>query len=241
MATIGKLDQAIPLYQQVIKQNPSDTTSYYYLGEALRQQKHYDKAAIAYQQALRRTNYENNIEDNKPIHANAHNGLGQTLQAQGNLKAAIQEYQKALVLAPRYTEAKQNLNTALTQSKSDLERMLTGRAWIKEGTKEYPYRIIIQLGKGSELSIRSTEFENKDNPFFKFELEQRGGQQFIVPIKATVKGYVIPEIPYRLEKERDLLIIEGGQIIRWQEGSRKEIDLQGGYTPWFPTVPRLNQ
>lgn len=118
LATIGQLDRAIPLYQQVIRQQPLWTTSYYYLGEALRQQKHYDKDAVAYQQALRRTNYSNSVEDHKPVHANAYDGLGQTLQAQGNLKAAIQEYRKALALDPRYSEAKQNLARALTQNKS---------------------------------------------------------------------------------------------------------------------------
>lgn len=48
------------------------------------------------------------------------------------------------------------------------------------------------------------------------------------------------EIPYRLEKDRGLLIIEGGQVVTWQEGSRKDIDLRGEYTPWFPTISRQN-
>lgn len=174
------------------------------------------------------------------------------MQAQGNKAEAIKHYALAVKADPSYAEAKANLaklkqgfeetETAPNQKSipDNLQRILAGRAWIKEKTKEYRYRTIIQLGDAPELSVRSTEFDSKDNPFFKFELQQRENKKFIVPFNATHRGYVMSEIPYRLEKDRDLLVVEGGQVITWQEGSRKDIDLQGEYTPWFPTISRQN-
>lgn len=52
------------------------------------------------------------------------------------------------------------------------------------------------------------------------------------------RSYVSSETPDRLEKQRDLLVIEGRQVVTWQDEGEKEIDLRGKYTPWFLTLSR---
>jgi hypothetical protein len=124
-------------------------------------------------------------------------------------------------------------------ARSDLQRIFAGRAWIKERTEKYPHRVIIQLRENSEIQIISTEFESKNTPFFKFEIQIKNGRSFIVPLNATLRGHVLPKIPYRLAQDKDSLIIESGTVIAWDRGVRKDINLQGEYTAWLPTKTAL--
>lgn len=207
----GKLNEAITAYQRATQIYPA-ADIYLSLGDGLAAQQRYLEAIDAYRQVTKLLpSWDESAYTVARSDAIAYNNMGKILQVQGNKAEAIKHYTLAVKADPNYLEAKANLK-ALNQG-DDLQRLLAGRAWIKEKTKEYPYRIVIQLGNGAELSIRSIEFENKNNLFFKFELQERRGKQFIVPLNATLRGYVMSEIPYRLEKEKDLLFIEGGQVI----------------------------
>ena len=125
--------------------------------------------------------------------------------------------------------------------KDDLEFMLAGRAWYKEQTQEYPFRIIFQLRNEYELTIQSTEFGGTDKPkpifpFFNFELQEREGKRFITQINGNNRESSTSIINYHLEGNR--IIIKSGSMTVQYKGGKKEVNLRGEYTPWFPPYTR---
>jgi hypothetical protein len=136
----------------------------------------------------------------------------------------------------RKLELERSSNVGTLQD--ELRRIERGRAWIKEKTQEYPFRIIFQLRNEYELTIQSTEFGGTDKPepifpFFSFELQEGEGKRFIVPLNGNIRESAISKIPYRLENNR--LIIESGSMNVQYRGGKQEVNLRGEYTPWFPT------
>lgn len=120
--------------------------------------------------------------------------------------------------------------------KDDLQIMLFRRAWYKERTQEYPFRVIFQWRNEYELTIQSTEFGGTDKPepifpFFNFELQERGGKRFIVQSNGNGRESSTSIIHYRLEGKR--LIIESGSMTVQYRGGKKEVNLRGEYTPWL--------
>ncbi len=123
----------------------------------------------------------------------------------------------------------------------DLKILLSGRAWYKEKTQTYPFRIILQLRNEYEITIQTTEVSNIDNsepifPFFSFELQNYNNKQYITPINGNIRTSGISKIPYRIERNR--LIIASGSMIVHYKGGQKKIDLQGEYIPWLAPFPR---
>jgi hypothetical protein len=122
-----------------------------------------------------------------------------------------------------------------------LNILLSGRAWYKEQTQTYPFRIILQLRNEYEMTIQTTEFSKIDNsepifPFFSFELQNYKNKQYITPINGNIRTSGISKIPYRIERNR--LIIESGSMIVNYTGGQKKIDLQGEYIPWLASFSR---
>jgi superkiller protein 3 len=101
-----KLGEAIAAYRQAIKLNPQYAGAYNNLGNALSDQKKLGEAIAAYRQALSFPDQQGTLST---AHTLAHNGLGWVFQQQGQLTAAIREYQLARQADPSYTYAQSNL------------------------------------------------------------------------------------------------------------------------------------
>jgi tetratricopeptide (TPR) repeat protein len=108
LAAQGKVNEAIPHYEQALELRPDCAEAHSGLGIALNQQGKLD-AAIPHFERARQLN---------PGSAEAHNNLGAALAAQEKWSAAIPHYERALQLKPDFAEAHYNLGVALaTQGK----------------------------------------------------------------------------------------------------------------------------
>ena len=148
-AQLGKLDQAVKAFEEIISLNPNQASSYYNLGNALKDQGKVEEAIEAYNKALViKPDYEaalNNVvialktqdeSDEKRIkkaletynkaqtlkadNANSYFSRALDLQAKSKLDEAIEAYTKALAIKPDYADAYYNMgNVFKDQSKFD--------------------------------------------------------------------------------------------------------------------------
>ena len=102
LALQGEIDRAIKEYEQVIEQDPKFFHSHFMLADLLRTQGDLDGALPHYAQAA----------DTGPPNPRVHNNWGLTLLMLGRAKDAASQFEKALELAPEYSEAQINLRRA---------------------------------------------------------------------------------------------------------------------------------
>jgi tetratricopeptide (TPR) repeat protein len=157
----GDPEAALPIYREVLAQQPDNPIAQHFLGVIHYQQGKLDDALPLLERAamLRHDEpeFHNNLglalaaadrEDDavaeyrvalklKPDHAAAWNNLGLALQASNEVGAAIDAFRRALVLKPGFTHARWNLALALL-----LDRQFD------EGWREYDARLELpELGK----------------------------------------------------------------------------------------------
>ncbi|XZN90172.1 MAG: tetratricopeptide repeat protein [Microcoleus sp.] len=105
----GRLEEAIALYQQAIKEDPNFYWSHYNLGEALAKQGQWEEALIAYNCAIE-------LNSNSPWF---YYSLGKVLAQLSRWEEAILSYQKALELNPN----DQEIQLALIDAKQQLNQV----------------------------------------------------------------------------------------------------------------------
>jgi tetratricopeptide (TPR) repeat protein len=87
----GKLDEAIALYQEVIRLKPDHAAAYLALGNALRDQGKLDEAIVAFRKAIRLNTYYD---------AKAYAALVHALKARGKLDETVVAYRESMRLKP---------------------------------------------------------------------------------------------------------------------------------------------
>jgi tetratricopeptide (TPR) repeat protein len=118
----GDVDDAMAQYRATIKLDPDYAIAHYNLGRALLQEGETDEAIAEFKAALTvnpaRAGMRNNPDLALPdvmaigmsrYYAQFHNSLGLALEKKGQIDEAIAEYQAAVKLNPKYTEASSNL------------------------------------------------------------------------------------------------------------------------------------
>jgi predicted O-linked N-acetylglucosamine transferase (SPINDLY family) len=101
----GRLQEAEPVYQQILKADPNHVDALNLLGVLALQRGDSERAIECIAGAIRRDGSQ----------APFHNNLGNALRSRGQLAAAIDSYQRALQLRPNYPEAHNNLGIALAE------------------------------------------------------------------------------------------------------------------------------
>jgi len=127
----GKIQEAIEAYRQTIQIEPKFAAAYNNLGIALKDQGKLEEAEAAYRQALA-------LPDDKTpptVHTLAHNNLGRLLQQQDKLEAAIAEFEQALAIDPKYVYARNNLEEAKRQLKT---QAIDDRQWLPQNDPYVP-------------------------------------------------------------------------------------------------------
>jgi tetratricopeptide (TPR) repeat protein len=99
----GEIADALQLYDEILKENPTHIHALNYKGLALASLGHYEEAIQWYDKAL-------NID---PSNVSALNNKGVALYNLGHYEEAIQFYDKVLNIDPNDTDAKYNKNIAL--------------------------------------------------------------------------------------------------------------------------------
>jgi predicted O-linked N-acetylglucosamine transferase (SPINDLY family) len=99
----GRLQQAEPLYRQILAEQPKHFGALHFLGVMAHQQGRNDVAVDLIRQALLI----------QPGNADAYGNLGVALKANGQLDEAIAAYHQAIALRPSYPAAFYNLGIAL--------------------------------------------------------------------------------------------------------------------------------
>ena len=110
-------DKAIEMGQRALEYNPDDMELYSYLGPSYYQIKQYDKAIEVYNKALAVA-----PEEDRETRSSLMGGLGDVYQAKGDLKRAVDCYDRALELDPGNTSVMNNYAYFLSNSGGDLER-----------------------------------------------------------------------------------------------------------------------
>jgi tetratricopeptide (TPR) repeat protein len=106
MQELGKMPEAMELFQQALRMNPDLAQVHSNLGVVLAGLGKSEDAIKQYQEALRIN----------PDSAVAHNNLGLVLAGLGKSEDAIKQYQEALRLIPNYPNANNNLANVLLQT-----------------------------------------------------------------------------------------------------------------------------
>ncbi|MGD0057897.1 MAG: tetratricopeptide repeat protein [Verrucomicrobiia bacterium] len=106
MQELGKMREAIKLFQQALRIDPDHADAHFNLGTVFLQQGKVSDAIEHYEQALRI----------KPDFAGAHNDLGVALEQAGKCEDAIGHYEQALRIQPDLADAHNNLGIALAQT-----------------------------------------------------------------------------------------------------------------------------
>jgi Flp pilus assembly protein TadD len=104
LKNLGRLDEAIACFQQLLQRKPDYAVAHNNLGNALRKQEKLEAAAACYRRAI----------ELQPDYAPAHNNLGLTWKDLGDPDRAVACCRRALELMPGYVEAYNNLGNALT-------------------------------------------------------------------------------------------------------------------------------
>ncbi len=103
LKSLGRLDDAVASYHQVLKLKPDLAEAHNNLGNALKDLGRPDDALASYRRAVRF----------KPYYAEAHYNLGNALKDLGRLDDALASYQRALKARPDFSEAHCNLGVVL--------------------------------------------------------------------------------------------------------------------------------
>ena len=103
---MGKLDQAIALYHQVIEINPHFAWAYHNLGDTLVKRGNLDEAVACYSESLKVN----------PNSAWLLYSLGEALAQQGDLEAAVEYLQKAIEIKPNCNKLRNRLGQVLAQN-----------------------------------------------------------------------------------------------------------------------------
>ena len=100
---VGRLDEAVACYRQLLRLKPDMASAYNNLGTALCELGRLEEAEASYRRVLAL----------QPDQAEAHNNLGTVLFEREKLDEAVAAYHSALALQPDYVEALNNLGAAL--------------------------------------------------------------------------------------------------------------------------------
>ncbi|QDV47181.1 lipoprotein NlpI [Stieleria neptunia] len=120
----GKIEEALRVYQHVIKQAPRNPEAHVYLGIALFDQRRYNDSISAYRTALA-------LKDAFPI---AWNNLGNSLRMTGDVQESDACFEKAFKLDPSYLSVYKNRGTLWIWS-GEIER---GLRWYEKGLQIAP-------------------------------------------------------------------------------------------------------
>lgn len=115
LQSAGKLDEAEPLFREMLARHPDDLAALYSLGSIRFHRGDLDGALRLFEQAHARK------DDFAPLHYN----LGVTLQALKRFDRAVFHYDRALALDPNYREPLLNKACALAEAKRHKEALLT--------------------------------------------------------------------------------------------------------------------
>lgn len=100
---LGRANEAIAHFEQVLAIKPDDEKAINNLGNSLQDLGRLPEALIQHQRAI----------ELRPDFANAHNSLGATYKAMGRLEAALACYERALEIMPDFVHAHNNAGIAL--------------------------------------------------------------------------------------------------------------------------------
>ncbi|OYP33830.1 tetratricopeptide repeat protein [Rhodopirellula sp. MGV] len=120
----GKIDEALRVYQHVIKQAPRNPEAHVYLGIALFDQRRYQESVASYRQAI-------SLKEHFPI---AWNNLGNSLRMVGDVDESDKCFGKALSMDQKYLSVYKNRGTLWIWS-GEVER---GLAWYEKGLEIAP-------------------------------------------------------------------------------------------------------
>ena len=104
-AQIGRLNDAVLIFQKAITIKPDYAEAYYNMGNALKDQGKLVEAIKAYKKAI----------SIKPDFAENYYNMGIALKEQGKLAEAIEAYKKAISIKPKYLKALNNMGVALKE------------------------------------------------------------------------------------------------------------------------------
>jgi tetratricopeptide (TPR) repeat protein len=115
----GKLHQAIEYFEKAVELNPAYTEALLSLSITLNDMGRYEEAKIVYRRAS-----ESVVRTGEPTRgnlfrgkiANLHSELGELYMALGNNEDAVQEYRKALEVAPEYPDLRIRMVVALREA-----------------------------------------------------------------------------------------------------------------------------
>jgi tetratricopeptide (TPR) repeat protein len=99
----GDVEAALPIYREVLAQEPENPLAQHFLGMIHYRRGHLDEALPLLQSALAK----------RPEEPEFHNNFGLALSAAGRLDEAVAEYRRALALKPDHALAWSNLGLAL--------------------------------------------------------------------------------------------------------------------------------
>ncbi len=128
---IGRTNDAIAHYRDVLKISPLYTEAHNNLGNLYLKLNDLTNAAIGFREAIRLN----------PKHPSAHNNLGIVLAREGSLPEAIQQFEEATRIKPDYAEAWLNLGNALT-----------GQGRLNEAIN--PFEIALKINPGMPQAIQ---------------------------------------------------------------------------------------
>lgn len=105
----GHCEQAVALYEEILRENPRHAGAWHLLGVAFQQRGDFEAAVRDITKAL-------SLDDSKAIY---HNNLGVSLRALGRREKAADAYRRALAINPNYADALSNLAVVLHESGED--------------------------------------------------------------------------------------------------------------------------
>ncbi|MEP0873037.1 tetratricopeptide repeat protein [Trichocoleus desertorum AS-A10] len=101
----NRRSEAVATYRQMIALAPTEILPRLWLGEILRLEQQFTEAIAVYEAALK-------VAKDSYSKAIAHDGLGLIFEQQGNLTAAIRQFQQALQIFPGASEVQRHLQAA---------------------------------------------------------------------------------------------------------------------------------
>jgi tetratricopeptide (TPR) repeat protein len=131
----GEGDQAIVVFEDLVRLRPKDGRHLGCLGRALQDRGRAQEAAPVLDAAVAALQEQIRHEPNDIV---AHNNLGNALAAKGQVDEAIACYRQALALDPKYAPAHNNLGTALGDKGQVDEAIACYRQALALDTKDAP-------------------------------------------------------------------------------------------------------
>lgn len=101
----GKIEQAVPAFEYVIRIDPRNSRAYSYLGYALQVSGRLEEAIAADRRAI----------ELDGMNVMAHWNLGDALYGKGDYEGSASSHRRALEISPNYTNAYYGLGNALTK------------------------------------------------------------------------------------------------------------------------------